>query len=256
MAENTDLVVPAIAHYITERAGTQTKLIDDIPWQKRERLLDEGKIDLAWICGLSYVLKVDQPATDIELLVAPVMQGDRYQSHPIYFSDVVVHRDSQFQTFADLRGASWAYNEPGSHSGYNLVRYHLATLEEKSAYFGKVVGSGAHLNSLQMILERQVDASAIDSIVLGLELQHRPALGTAIRVIEILGPSPIPPLIILKSLPQETRIALRELMLHMHEDPHGRTILANLQIAKFAYVEDRDYDIIRDMARKAKLATL
>ena len=256
MAENTDLIVLAIAHYITERTGIQTELVDDIPWQERGRLLGAGKVDLAWICGLSYVLKANQPAAGIELLVAPVMKSDRYQNRPIYFSDVVVHRDSQFQTFADLRGASWAYNEPGSHSGYNLVRYHLATLEEKSAYFGKVLESGAHLTSLRMILGRQVYASAIDSIVLGLELQHRPALRAAVRVIEILGPSPIPPLIILRSLPQETRKALRELLLHMHEDSHGQTILANLQIAKFVYVEDRDYDVIRDMVRKAKLAML
>jgi phosphonate transport system substrate-binding protein len=202
------------------------------------------------------VLEVDQSADDIELLVAPVMQGVRYQNRPIYFSDVVVHRNSQFQTFADLRGASWAYNEPSSHSGYNVVRYHLATLEEKSAYFGKVIESGAHLTSLNMILEGQVDASAIDSIVLELELQRRPALRTVIRIIEPLGPSPIPPLIILRSLPQETRKVIRELLLHMHEDPHGRTVLENLQIVKFAYVEDRDYDVIRDMARKAKLVTL
>jgi phosphonate transport system substrate-binding protein len=256
MAENTDLVVLAIAHYIYERTDISTSFIDDIPWQERGRVLDAGKIDLAWICGLPYVLKADQPAADIELIAAPVMQGNRYQDRPIYFSDVVVHRDSQFQTFADLRGASWAYNESGSHSGYNLVRYHLATLGEQSAYFGKVIESGAHLSSLRMILERQVDASAIDSIVLELELQRRPALGTAIRIIESLGPSPIPPLIISRSLPQETRDTLRELLLHMHEDPHGRTILTNIQIARFAWVEDRDYDAIRDMTRKAKLVTL
>ena len=256
MAENTDLVVLAISHYVSERTSIQTKLIDDITWQERGRVLDAGTIDVAWICGLLYVLKADQPASGIELLVAPVMQGDRYKNRPIYFSDVVVHLDSHFQTFADLRGATWAYNEPGSHSGYNLVRYHLASLGEKSAYFGNVIESGAHLTSLGMILERQVDASAIDSIVLELELQRRPALNTAMRVIDSLGPSPIPPLVILKSLPQETRKALRELLLRMHEDPHGQAILANLQIARFAYVEDKDYDAIRDMARKAKFATL
>jgi phosphonate transport system substrate-binding protein len=256
MAENTDLVVLALAHYITEQTGIPTNYIDDIPWQERGRLLDKGEIDLAWICSLPYVFREEQIAADIELLAAPVMQGDRYQNRPIYFSDVVVHGDSRFQSFSDLRGASWAYNEPGSHSGYNLVRYHLASLGEKSAYFGKVIESGAHITSLQMILARQVDASAIDSIVLGLEMQRRPALNAAIRVIESLGPSPIPPLVILRSLPQETRKALRELLLQMHEDTHGRAILANLQIAKFVYVEDNDYDVICDMAQKAKLATL
>jgi phosphonate transport system substrate-binding protein len=158
--------------------------------------------------------------------------------------------------FADLRGASWAYNEPGSHSGYNVVRYHLATLGETSRYFGKVVESGAHQTSLQMILDRQIDASAIDSAVLELEFQRYPAIRSKVRIIETLGPSPIPPWVILKSLSQKLRKALRELLLHMHKDPQGRAILADGQIARFAYVEDGDYDAIRSMARKAELVTL
>jgi phosphonate transport system substrate-binding protein len=91
--------------------------------------------------------------------------GACYKDRPVYFSDVVVRRDSKFHTFADLRGASWAYNEPGSHSGYNVVGYHLATLGEGSGYFGQVVESGAHQVSLQMILDGRIDASAIDSLV-------------------------------------------------------------------------------------------
>jgi phosphonate transport system substrate-binding protein len=173
MAENTGLVVLALAHYITERTGIPTSYIDDIPWQERGRLLDAEEIDVAWICSLPYVSQTEHNDACIELLVAPVMQGSRYQNRPIYFSDVVVHRDSQFRTFADLRGASWAYNEPLSHSGYNLVRYHLANLGEKSVYFSEVIESGAHLTSLQMIMARQVDASAIDSI--GLSSHWDPA---------------------------------------------------------------------------------
>ena len=184
------------------------------------------------------------------------LRHPRYQNRPIYFSDVVVRRDSHFRTFADLRGASWAYNERESHSGYNVVRYHLATHGEESAYFGDVVESGAHLTSLRMILERQVDASAIDSVVLGLESQRRPALRAAIRVIESLGPSPIPPLVVSRSLPPGIRNTLRESLLHMHEDTHGQTILANIRIVRFACVEDRDYDAIRSMTRAAERATL
>jgi phosphonate transport system substrate-binding protein len=256
MAENADFIGRAIARYMAERLDIPTEFVDDIPWQERERLLDAGQIHVAWICGLPYVRKADQSDPPIELLAAPVMQGARYENRPVYFSDVVVHRDSRFQTFADLRGASWAYNEPGSHSGYNVVRYHLATLGETSGYFGQVMESGAHQASLQMILDRQIYASAIDSTVLELEFQRYPAIHSQVRIIEPLGPSPIPPWVILKSLPQELRKALRELLLHMHQDPQGRAILADGLIARFAYVEDGDYDAIRSMARKAELATL
>jgi ABC-type phosphate/phosphonate transport system substrate-binding protein len=31
-------------------------------------------------------------------------------------------QDSPYRTFADLQGCRWAYNEPNSHSGYNITR--------------------------------------------------------------------------------------------------------------------------------------
>jgi phosphonate transport system substrate-binding protein len=256
MSSNTDSVVRTISDYLSERTGFHTKFINDISWQERESLLDANKIEIAWICGLPYILRANQAASSIELLAAPVMQGDRYRNQPIYYSDIVVHRDSHFQTFADLRGTSWADNESGSHSGYNLIRYHLATLSNNLSYFSEMIESGSHLASLQMILERKIDASAIDSIVLEVELRRSPSLSTNLRIIKTLGPSPVPPLVIKRSLSKETKIYLRELLIHMHEEPDGQTILSHLKLARFVQVEDTDYDVIRYMTQKVKLAGL
>lgn len=256
MACNADFICENIAHYISEQLKMATEFINDIPWQERERLLDAGEIEVSWICGLPYVWKADQVTPNIELLVAPVMKHARYLNRPIYFSDVVVHKDSPFQTFADLRGASWAYNEPGSQSGYNITRYHLATLGERGPYFGKAIEAGAHQTSLQMILEGQVDASAIDSTVLEMELEHHPEIAAHIRIIDTFGPSPIPPWVILKSVPQELRHQLRELLLNMHHTPQGLAILAAGQLERFVQVEDRDYDPIRQMEKEAEQVRL
>jgi phosphonate transport system substrate-binding protein len=255
-APNADFVCQAIANYAGDKLGISVQFINNITWQERERLLDAGEIQVGWICGLPYVWKADQPEAHLELLAAPVMQHPRYQNRPIYFSDVVVHHDSPFRTFADLRGASWAYNEPHSQSGYNITRYHLATLGERSGYFGQVIGAGAHQVALQMVLKRQVDASAIDSTVLETELQCQPGLDQQLRIIGILGPSPIPPWIISRKVPQPLRQALREALVGMAQDPAGQTILAAGQMARFAQVEDRDYDLIREMARLAMTVTL
>jgi phosphonate transport system substrate-binding protein len=107
MAENADFICRAITQYIAARLGITAEFINDIPWQERERLLDAGRIQVCWICGLPYVWKAADPLAQIELLAAPVMSGERYRERPIYFSDVVVHQGSSFRTFADLRGASW-----------------------------------------------------------------------------------------------------------------------------------------------------
>ena len=103
-----------------------------------------------------------------------------------------------------------------------------------------------------MILHHEVDASAIDSTVLEMECRRHPWLHSSIRVIETLGPSPIPPWVIQKNLPGEIKRALRELLLQMHTDPAGIRILTAGAIARFVAIEETDYDTIRDMARQAE----
>lgn len=249
MAPNMDDLCRDLADYLALRLSLAVLLVVDISWQERERLLDEGKIDLCWICGLPYIWKVAQTPGWIEPLVAPVMSGNRYHNRPVYFSDVVVHVDSPYHQLADLQGASWTYNEPGSHSGYGVVRYALALRGQSLDFFGRVMASGAHQTSLAMILKREVDGSAIDSTVLELELLHHPEIADQIRIIDTFGPSPIPPWIVSRTVPAEMRTALHDSLVNMGTEPVGRAILQKVGMARFEPVTDSDYDPIREMAR-------
>ncbi|MCG3210369.1 MAG: hypothetical protein FOGNACKC_04000 [Anaerolineae bacterium] len=248
---NADAACRQITRYLGEQLGVAAEFVGDVTWQEREHRLDAGEIHLGWICGLPYVHKVDTARLPLELAAAPVMRHPRYRQQPVYFSDVIVHRDSRFRSFADLRGATWAYNEPHSQSGYNLTRYHLATLAEYSGFFGRVIEAGAHLTALEMVLDRRIDATAIDSTVLELELAARPQLGGQLRVIDTLGPSPIPPWVVSKNIAPPFREAIRHALWQMHATPAGQAILSEGQILKLVRVEDRDYDPIRKMAQLA-----
>lgn len=246
-AANADPAIRAIAAYLGDRLGLPVAFADAPRWQDREILFDRGEAQMAWLCGLVYVDKRDagQP---IELLAAPVMQGERYADRPVYFSDVVVRADSPFQRFTDLRGARWAYNNLGSHSGHLITRYHLATLGEDSLFFGRVVESGAHQRSLALILAGEIDASAIDSTVLETELLLRPEIAGQIRILDRLGPSPIPPWVIRPEVPSTLAASLRRCFVEMHTDPAGAALLAAAQTLRFAPVQDDDYTPIRRMA--------
>jgi phosphonate transport system substrate-binding protein len=240
-----------ISAYISSQVGIPVEFISGLPWQEREEGFDTGEIQICWMCSLPYIWKAEQKLPYVELLAAPVMQLPRYLNQPIYFSDIVVHRESDFRSFADLRGASWAYNEPHSHSGFNLTRYKLALLGENFDYFGDVVASGAHDRSLEMILKRQIDAAAIDSTVLELLLTLHPDIEKHIRIIDTWGPSPIPPWVIRKDVSHEVRDTIRQTLLQMHSDAQGREILDQGQIDHFTLVEDQDYDPVREMAKMA-----
>jgi phosphonate transport system substrate-binding protein len=242
MADSKDYICNKIAAYISESLKLSATFVGDISWQKRQQLLDSGEIHVCWICGLPYVRKADAPNSNICLLVAPVMRSARYKGQPIYFSDVVVRRESKFHTFSDLEGATWAYNERRSHSGFQIVSYQLSRTGRDWGFFGRVQESGAHRVSLQLVLSGKVDASAIDSTVLEMEYLRNPEIRTQIRVIDTLGPSPIPPWVILRTVPETVRHSLQRLLQNMHLDARGQELLAEGPIAKFVFVEDSHYD--------------
>lgn len=219
-------------------------------------MLLTGQIDIGWICGLPYVQIIGRVGVQMELLAAPVMRGARYQGKPVYFSDVIARRESSFRSFEDLRGSSWAYNEPNSHSGYNLTRYMLAQKGESSGYFGDVVEAGSHQAALQMLLDGKIEGTSIDSTVLEMELKNRPEILKHIRKIETWGPSPIPPWVIHKEVPADMRDKIRRTLLDMDSDPDGRAVLASLGMKQFVRVSDADYDPIREMAHEARRVRL
>jgi len=250
MADNARLFYRSLAEYLCESTSADVRVVDDVSWQDREQLLYSGQADIAFLCGLQYVQR-----TDLQLLAAPVMQAARYGDRPIYFSDVVVRKESRFRSFEDLRGASWAYNEPTSHSGCNLVRYYLASMGEDARFFRRVVGSGAHQESLRLLAEGSIDATAIDSTVLEMELEQRPELAASIRVVHTLGPSPIPPVVARRSVPLELQEIIRRTLLQIHNTNDGRRVLDSGMLRRFALVVDADYDPIREMARQAGAVT-
>jgi phosphonate transport system substrate-binding protein len=243
----------AFARALAGRLATRVRVVDDVPWQVREHMLYRGEAHIGVVCGLQYVLAQDvlgaQPGVDV--FAAPVMRGARYQDRPIYFSDVVVRRDSRARRLSDLRGACWAINEPTSQSGFNITRFTLASQGETSAFFGRVIESGAHERSLSLLLDGAIDATAIDCTVLDALIRRQPSLHAQIRVIETLGPSPIPPLVISRAVPRPIWAALEDAVLDLHRDVGANEVLELGQMARFVRVEDADYDPIREMARVA-----
>jgi phosphonate transport system substrate-binding protein len=250
LAENARPIHERIAGWAGARLGEPVEF-SRADWAERHRLLDAGRIHLAFICGLPYSEKFDRLDRPVELLAAPVMAGARYGGRPVYFTDVVVRHDSPARSFADLRGTVWAYNGEDSNSGYVMPRDHLLRLGEVDGYFGRAVASGSHQQSIEMVLAGEAHVSGIDSTVLDLELEQQPALAGALRTLESIGPCPIPPVVVARRLPEGTKRALGEALLAMHHDRDGRAILAGGLIARFVRVQDADYDPIREMVHRA-----
>jgi phosphonate transport system substrate-binding protein len=211
-----------------------------------------AQVDVGFICGLPYVQMADAPACPVELLAAPILLGERYQNRPVYFSDVIVRKESAYLSFDDLQGCAWAYNQKMSHSGWNLVYYSLLERGKTLDYFGRLIKTGSHRRSVSLVLEGQADATAIDSHVLDVFLARNRAGAAQLRVIDMLGPSSIPPIVIARTVEQALKHQVQQVLLTMHEDPLAAGILHAGAIDRFVRVSDEDYQDIREMRAKVE----
>jgi phosphonate transport system substrate-binding protein len=234
-------VYESISRHIGRRLGVATELIAGDCY---DQLADA---DVSFVCGLAYIELCGPGRLPLLPIAAPVLAGRRYQGRPIYFSDVIVHRDSGFQCFADLRGASWCFNECYSHSGYGVTRYRLVELGRTDGFFHRVVEAGFHHHSIHLVRRGEIDASAIDSHVLALALRDDPSLLDDLRVIETLGPSTIQPVVAGEWLPRDLRDGIRQVLLEMACDRQIQPWLDRGLIDRFVAIDDSAYDDLRRM---------
>ena len=180
------------------------------------------------------------------------MFGDgRAPGRPVYFSELIVRRDSPARCFLDLRDRSLAYNDPCSLSGYYNLLKKLAEMGKDGRFFGRTYCSGSHLNSMDLVASGEVDAAAIDSNVLRIRLQSAPELREQLRVIETWGPFPIQPVVLRSGLNPELKNHLRAALLAIGE---GTPALARFGLERFAPVTYEHYAPERDALLRCERA--
>lgn len=195
LAPNMFWFYEVVAAFIGRVLDVETYIVQSQYDPLEDPMMLQNRIDIALICGLPFVQLGRVVPGQLQALVAPVMQGKRYCDRPVYFSDMIVNADSKLATFDDLAGKIWCYNDPGSNSGYNVVRQRLIQGGYPSSFFGKAIQSGSHQCSIKLVANGLADCSAIDSTVLERELHEWPKLSHHLRVIESIGPYPIPPVV-------------------------------------------------------------
>lgn len=255
MAPIGDRFFEGMAQYLSENLSTDVRVVRGVDWRERERQFDRGELDLLWVCGLPYVRKFDRDREAARLIAAPVMAAPRYGDRPVYFSDLVVRADHPAGDLTDLTGARWAYNEPGSHSGFAVLLAELTRLSLTPGSFAEIIEAGSHEMALRLISDGKADFAAIDSTVLELEASRSPELISRLKVIATLGPSPIPPLVASRRLAPDLGTEVQAALLKMHRDASGRAALNAGRVKRFAHVSDSDYDPIREAYRLAKTIT-
>ncbi|MBD2594192.1 PhnD/SsuA/transferrin family substrate-binding protein [Nostoc spongiaeforme FACHB-130] len=232
----------AIVGYVGRILGVETQLQASQYDPLQDPIILTNQLDLAFICGLPLVRYNQVAKNQLQPIVAPVLDAPRYQNHPVYFTDVIVNANSHLYSFADLAGKTLCYNDLGSNSGYNLLRHRLLEGQHPKNFFGKTIASGFHQRSIRWVVDGLADCAGIDSVVLEQELRDFPELSEHLRVVEVIGPCPIPPLVAAPHLDKSVIGQIQTALLQ--PDAELQTAMTKFGVKGFAAVDLPDYEAI------------
>ena len=239
LAPNMFWFYSAVAAYLGRVLDVETQIVQSQFDPLEDPVLLADRLDVAFICGLPFIRYHRIVPGQLEALVAPVMQASRYQNRPVYFCDIIVNAQCSLKTFDELAGKTLCYNDPGSNSGYNMLRDRLVQAGHPSSFFGKAVQSGSHQRSIKLVVEGLADCSAIDSTVLEQELRTSPELSHRLRVIESIGPCPMPPVVAAQRLGTAFIDRLQSAL--CQPDTELRSAMEQAQIRRYVCVQSSDY---------------
>lgn len=106
---------------------------------------------MAFIPGLGYAIASQLCGVDV------AFKAIRY-GFPAYWTEYIVARDSEFQTLADLEGATWGYGDQGSTSGYMVPVVELAAAGVTP---GEQVQTGGHNQTVTAVYNGEVDFGTV-----------------------------------------------------------------------------------------------
>jgi phosphonate transport system substrate-binding protein len=229
--------------FIGKELGRPVEYVDATGYEEINTMIESREIDGAIVCSGPYV--DGHQKFGMELLAAPRAYGGT-----VYYSYIIVPKDSPARVLDDLKGKSFAFSDPLSNTGKLVPEYLLARKGESSkTFFSKTVYSGSHDKSITAVAEKLVDGAAVDSLIWEYLKKIRPELTGRTRILLKSDPYAIPPFVVHPALDPLLKEKLRTILLNAHSKPQGKELLDRMATERFVPIEDKAYDSIREMKK-------
>lgn len=210
--------------------------------------LRTGSAQMAYLGPFSYVTATER--ADAECICVMATDGEKG-----YTSCFIAKPESGIKSLEDLEGKTFAFADPASTSG-NVVPCNeiLATIDDRltfdelhvdGKFFKSATYSGSHINSIQAVVQGNVDAAAVSSNAYKNQLKEGIFKEGEIEIFYESPEIPGSPIAVRKDLPEELKDKVTEFLLNYEDEEYfgGPNI-------KYEAIEDSEYDYIRELQEK------
>jgi phosphonate transport system substrate-binding protein len=238
----------ALLDYMGTSLNLDIQLVQRKTYREINELFEKRGIDLAFICTGPYVRLRER--LGIDALATPIVRDQ-----PFYQSYLIVHKDSPFHSLEDLQKHRFAFTDPDSNTGALVPYYWLSLMGERpSSFFSHSTYTYSHDNSIMAVARSLVDGAAVDGHQWEYYHLRNPQYTRLTRVIKKSERFGNPPLVAAADLAPETKAAIQQILLGMHQDPAGKRILDPLLIDRFEIPQEQWYTPVQEMYSKTQAA--
>jgi ABC-type phosphate/phosphonate transport system substrate-binding protein len=169
----------------------------------------------------------------------------------IYHSVILVHRMAPFQTLDDLRGKTAVYNDTQSQSGMNALRATVAPFSRDGRFFGQVIKSGRHEESIRAVAGGRADVATVDCVTFAMLERYRPQAVGDVRVLGRTAEAPALPFVTARNAGADKIARLRAGLARAVADPALADLRAELLIEDVLVLPEDAYRTVDRMEQDA-----
>lgn len=233
VADPSDRRVEELLAWVGDRAGVVVTCVESRDYEALAKGIEAGEIDVAWLPPLVFTRLVERGFAH-ELATGDRGPGDAY------VSVLVARAGSPLSSATDLAGASVAWVDPLSASGYVVPRLRMthAGIDLERA-IGRDVFVGSHAAVLRAVHSGEVDVGAT---FIGFAPGGRLSRGafdeagapaSAFKVVESFGTLPPDVIAARATLAPSLKTAFGDALCGAADDAYARSLLGGFGVDRF-----------------------
>ena len=235
-----------LMNYLSDAIGQKVTLYIAKDYGDLRTQMENGAVDIGSFSPFAYVDAAR--GGKIRIIAQSIIEGSA-----TYRGIIVVRKDSELKSIADLKGKRFAFVDPKSASGYVYPR---AMLIEKGinpeTFFKETIFAGSHDKVIAAVLKGRVDAGAIYDGALGVAKRSDVSVD---GLLTIASSDPIPHDAIAVRIGMNEKLAQRIqlALINLDKSEAGRRVIARSKKKLTGHViaQDSLFDVVR---RTAKIA--
>ena len=237
-----------LARYLSKKTGMQITL-KILPHYGNiiDNFVSE-KMDGAFFGSFTYTLA--HAKLGVQVIARPEYRDGKSTYHGLIF----VRKDSGIKFVRDMAGKRFAFVDRATTAGYLLpIAYFKQHKVNYRSYLKEVYFTGTHEDAIYDVLNRKADIGAAKNTVFERLAETDSRIKDDLVVLERSPDVPENGLALRQDIDEAVKRKLTEVLLNMHDDPEGRSVLESFGVRKFIATSDADYQPVYRYEREIGL---